>query len=434
MYAYDPAGNRTLAQTGVTPSTGTFNSLNQLTALQAGGAGQLGVIASINKPVTNATINGAPASVAYTSTAGTLQGVVPVQSGSNPLTIIATDSANGQPATKSYNVQVPAAANRTPTYDLNDETSSDGQTRTHQWDAADRLSSILYTGTTNHTDFTYDALGRYVKLVEMTGTAVVQTRQFVWTGVNLAEELDASNQVVRRYFGLGEQIVSGTGSGTLLYYTRDHLDSVREAVDGSGSIRARYDYDPYGQSSLNQMTTAALEVTFKYAGYMQHPASGLALTINRSYDPALGRWSGRDPIAERSGLNLYRYVRNRPVNLVDSLGLYEEGEEEPPFETRDPFEVRAEDAQENLRRIANGGELPRDAYGNEIPILRATEPSLGDKIGKIADAVLDWLGLGCKPAAGNANSDLMLQSADGTRAIRFDLTDPHGDPGGPHIN
>lgn len=35
----------------------------------------------------------------------------------------------------------------------------------------------------------------------------------------------------------------------------------------------------------------------------------------------LGKWPNRDPIGERGGLNLYDYVGNNPVNLVDLFGL-----------------------------------------------------------------------------------------------------------------
>ena len=61
-YAYDLAGNRTLAQSGGVPANATFNALNELTALQTGGAGNLQVQGTVNKPVTGniAIVNGTP--------------------------------------------------------------------------------------------------------------------------------------------------------------------------------------------------------------------------------------------------------------------------------------------------------------------------------------------------------------------------------------
>ena len=40
----------------------------------------------------------------------------------------------------------------------------------------------------------------------------------------------------------------------------------------------------------------------------------------RWYDPLTGRWPSRDPIEERGGLNLYGFVKNDPVSLIDYLG------------------------------------------------------------------------------------------------------------------
>jgi len=42
----------------------------------------------------------------------------------------------------------------------------------------------------------------------------------------------------------------------------------------------------------------------------------------RYYDPVTGRWSSRDPIEERGGVNLYGFVGNDGVNSVDYLGLW----------------------------------------------------------------------------------------------------------------
>lgn len=41
----------------------------------------------------------------------------------------------------------------------------------------------------------------------------------------------------------------------------------------------------------------------------------------RFYNPELGRWLNRDPIREEGGENLYGFVFNDPISLVDILGL-----------------------------------------------------------------------------------------------------------------
>jgi RHS repeat-associated protein len=128
-----------------------------------------------------------------------------------------------------------------------------------------------------------------------------------------AEERDASGNVTKRFFAGGEQI-----GGINYYFAKDHLGSVREMTDSSGAIRARYEYDPYGRQTK---VSGDLEVDFGFTGFYRHQASGLNLTLFRVYDPELGRWTTRDPIAEKGGLNLYAYVGNDPIGNTDVLGL-----------------------------------------------------------------------------------------------------------------
>ena len=54
--------------------------------------------------------------------------------------------------------------------------------------------------------------------------------------------------VLRRFYRQGFVDTDGT----VLYYTRDHLGSVRELTDAVQAIRARYDYDPYGRMTKLQ--------------------------------------------------------------------------------------------------------------------------------------------------------------------------------------
>src|SRR5437764_12126723 len=85
----------------------------------------------------------------------------------------------------------------------------------------------------------------------------------------------------------------------------------------AGTVVARYDYDPYGRSTTVLGTTPT---DFNYTGLYRHSKSNLDLAIHRAYDPDLGRWLSRDPIAERGGINLYGYVRSGPFNKIDPFG------------------------------------------------------------------------------------------------------------------
>jgi RHS repeat-associated protein len=202
--------------------------------------------------------------------------------------------------------------NRTLSYDLNGSLTSNGGTRTFEWDGANRLVAINYTGTTQRTEFTYDGLNRCVKLVEKTGTTVNSTRKFVLCGTEKCEYRNNNGAVQLQLFSRGQY-----QSNAPYFYFRDHLGSVREMTDASGAVVARYDYDPWGRSTTVIGTN---KPDFNFTGLYNHAKSGLDMAAYRFYDPDLGRWLNRDPIGEAGGLNLYGYVRNDPVNLWDPTG------------------------------------------------------------------------------------------------------------------
>jgi RHS repeat-associated protein len=204
--------------------------------------------------------------------------------------------------------------NRTLTYDLNGSITSDGGTRTFEWDGANRLVAINYTGFTTRSEFTYDGLNRVAKIVEKTGSTINSTRKFVWCGQEKCEFRDATDAVTQRNFSQGQYV--GT---TAYFYTRDHLGSIREMFTGGGTVVARYDYDPYGRSTTVLGTTPT---DFNFTGLYRHSKSNLELATYRAYDPDLGRWLSRDPIGEKGGLNLYGYVGNNSARFIDPLGLY----------------------------------------------------------------------------------------------------------------
>lgn len=203
-------------------------------------------------------------------------------------------------------------ANRTLTYDLNGSITSDGGTRTFEWDGANRLVAINYTGFTTRSEFTYDGLNRVAKIVEKTGATINSTRKFVWSGNDKCEIRDAADAVTLRLYQQGQY--AGT---TAYFYTRDHLGSIREMFTGGGTVVARYDYDPYGRSTTILGTTPT---DMNFTGLYRHAKSNLDLAVYRAYDPDLGRWLSRDPIGESGGLNLYAYVAGDPGNFIDPSG------------------------------------------------------------------------------------------------------------------
>jgi RHS repeat-associated protein len=149
---------------------------------------------------------------------------------------------------------------------------------------------------------------------------VLFTKTWVWCGgTQPCEERDGDNQVTQRFFAQGFQTLASPSSlPASFYYTNDHLGSVREALDATGTLRARYDYDAWGQRTK---LSGDLDADFGYTGHLHHKQTGLILTHYRAYDPRLARWLSRDPIAEAGGINLYGYVSNNPILWIDPLGL-----------------------------------------------------------------------------------------------------------------
>ncbi len=183
---------------------------------------------------------------------------------------------------------------------------------TYEWDGQERLVAIVKG--TNRSEFSYNGMGRLMRVVEKSGLLTLAERRFVWCGYELCEERNAADSVVNRYFFQGEQ-----DSGTSFYYAKDHLGSIRTLADSTGSIRGQYTYGAFGNATKLQ---GDLEANFGFTGHLRHQTSGLVLTPYRAYDPTLGRWLSRDPLGEVAGANLYAYTSQNPINRTDPLGLF----------------------------------------------------------------------------------------------------------------
>lgn len=193
-------------------------------------------------------------------------------------------------------------------YDANgNTTSTTSPAVTYFWDAADHLVKIVQGG--NTTEFIYDGIGR--RVAEKLNGVIVKT--FLWDGAELVEERNATGAItIKRFFSQGEQI-----GGVPYYFTKDHLGSTREMTDAAGTVKARYDYSPYGKRTR---IAGTMDADFGFTGHYFHAPTGLYLALYRAYDVNSGRWLNRDPIEEQGGLNLYVYVENNPISRIDFRG------------------------------------------------------------------------------------------------------------------
>lgn len=112
-------------------------------------------------------------------------------------------------------------------------------------------------------------------------------------------------------------------STTTRYQLDNHLGSACLELNEKGAVITYEEYHPYGTTSF-QAGRSVAEVSLKryrYTGKERDEESGLYYHGARYYAPWFGRWVSCDPAGLQDGFNLYLYVRNRPINLVDTAGM-----------------------------------------------------------------------------------------------------------------
>jgi RHS repeat-associated protein len=231
-----------------------------------------------------------------------------------------------------------ANGTRTAVYDNQDRLNSYGAF-TYDYSAVGSLTHKTNTQTGEVTTYDYDSFGnlRNVQLAD---------------GRHLFYEVDAQNRRIAkrvngvRNFGLlykdqlapvaqlaaDNSVVStftyGTRANVPDYMTKngivyrflvDHLGSVRMVVNAAdGTVAQRIEYDEFGNVLLD---TAPGFQPFGFAGGLYDADTGLVRFGVRDYDAVTGRWTAKDPIGFVGGdANLYAYVFNDPVNLIDPSG------------------------------------------------------------------------------------------------------------------
>ncbi len=149
-------------------------------------------------------------------------------------------------------------------------------------------------------------------------------------------------------YGAAGELVSEYGGNApvaTLYLTADHLGSTRMVTNGSGTVTELRDYAPFGEElgagvgprptgsalytglAYPSVTADANKVNF--TSKERDAESGLDFFGARYMSSAQGRFTSPDPIhimpqklLDPRQWNMYAYVRNNPLRLIDPTGMY----------------------------------------------------------------------------------------------------------------
>jgi RHS repeat-associated protein len=206
------------------------------------------------------------------------------------------------------------------------------------WDAWNRLVEVKDENGVTVQKNAYDGLSR--RITKEAGGTVTHT---YWSDrwKPLEERIGSATTASRSYLwgerpGHRDELVlrdrDTDGNGTLderLYATMDYFNGTA-ILNTSGTVLERYAYSAFGQrrimaADFSPRSTSGYAWDFGFQGQFRDVETGWSNYGYRVYVPLVGTWINRDPIGETGGDNLYMFVRNRSVNILDYLGLADEG-------------------------------------------------------------------------------------------------------------
>jgi RHS repeat-associated protein len=183
---------------------------------------------------------------------------------------------------------------------------------------------------THEMEFTYDVFDRRIRTDESTvsgGVYATQTTKFLYDGNHIAlVYVSPSDMLAHRYlFGpavdqvLADEAFELNQPQGVRWPLTDHLGTVRDVVDSSGTVVNHITYTSFGVP-LDE-TDPSAHIAFGYTGREFEAEIGLQFNRARWYDPVLGVWVSVDPIGFAGGLaNLYGYVGNDVLSDTDPNG------------------------------------------------------------------------------------------------------------------
>jgi RHS repeat-associated protein len=201
-----------------------------------------------------------------------------------------------------------------------------GEITEYQWDYRNRLIAVITKDNTDSVTKTvvykYDAFDRRISKT-ISATGISWSDQFVYDSENIVLSFDGNGIETHRYLHgpLVDQVLADEGAnGEIGWALSDNQRTVRDIISSDGSLLNHIRYDSFGQ--VSEKTNSTYSFLYGYTGREIDEETDLNFYRARYYDSSIGRFITQDPIGFNAGdTNLYRYVNNNPINLIDPLGL-----------------------------------------------------------------------------------------------------------------
>ncbi|MBI3479206.1 MAG: RHS repeat-associated core domain-containing protein, partial [Nitrosomonadales bacterium] len=167
------------------------------------------------------------------------------------------------------------------------------------YDALNRLTQASLGVQTQ--SYAYDDQGR--RISKTIGTS---TTNFLYSGADIVSEYGATWGLPIAQYTHGTRVDDITIRATATsaqYFHLDGLGSVVGVTNNAGLTDATQRFDAWG----NKIASTGATPRYGYTG-REPDETGLVFYRARYYDPTVGRFTQRDPIGLRGGLNRYAYV------------------------------------------------------------------------------------------------------------------------------
>jgi RHS repeat-associated protein len=256
----------------------------------------------------------------------------PISSSPSDLSFLYNQTNNRITATSEYQYDPSGSGNLTSMPNM----FSGADTMTYDAENRQKTNTPAGGGATN---YTYDGDGRRVKKVVPGNPAT--TTVFVY---------NVAGQLIAEY--TSDPVPPAQGGGGTSYLTSDPLGSTRVVTKFDGTVKARYDYLPFGEelgAGVGQRTvpigySAADSIRQKFTQKERDTESGLDYFLARYYSSSHGRFTSPDEFAsgpedlfefadqasvnptfyadlhEPQSLNKYQYCYNNPLCYIDPDG------------------------------------------------------------------------------------------------------------------